>query len=319
MNDDATTTLAGTSADTTKPPLAVDFRSVSKRYDGHLAIDGESIAIPLGQTVAVLGPNGAGKSTTINLMLGLLDPSAGSVRILGLEPRVAVASGRVGAMLQSSGLPVAARVGELVTFARRLYPHPLPIASILGRAGLDRLERRAVETLSGGEAQRLRFALAIAGDPDLVFLDEPTVAMDVETRRAFWTQIEAFAAEGRTVVFATHYLAEADAVAERIVVLDHGRIVADGSPRSIKSRVTGRTVTFRVSTGSAADLARIRALPGVTSLETEGDRVTVITSDSDTVIAGLYGNGLHVRDLEIAGADLEDAFVALTAAADPAA
>ena len=299
-------------------PLAVDFRDVTKRYDGRLALVDANIGIPIGQTVALLGPNGAGKSTTINLMLGLLDPSAGSVRTLGLEPRDAVASGRIGAMLQSAGLPVTARVGELVAFVRRLYPQPLPMAAILERSSLRELEGRPVETLSGGEAQRLRFAFAIAGDPDLVFLDEPTVGMDVETRRAFWVAIRGFAAEGRTVVFATHYLDEADAAAERIVVLDHGRVVADGSPRSIKARVTDRVVAFRLAGASTADLARIRALPSVKDIEVEGDRVTVRTTDSDGVVARIYRDGIPAHDLEVAGADLEDAFVALTAA-DPAA
>jgi ABC-2 type transport system ATP-binding protein len=315
MNENLATILGGSPG----MPLAVDFQDVSKRYDGHLALDGAGIGIPLGQTVALLGPNGAGKSTTINLMLGLLDPSAGSVRILGLEPRVAVASGRVGAMLQAAGLPVGARVGELVAFVRRLYPQPLSTASILSRSGLDELERRPIETLSGGEAQRLRFAMAIAGDPDLVFLDEPTVGMDVETRRAFWAEMQTFASEGRTVVFATHYLDEADATAQRIVVLDHGRIVADGSPRSIKARVAGRVISFSLPGVTPADLSRIRTLPAVTTVEANGERVTVRTTDSDAVIARIYGDGLTVRDLEVAGADLEDAFVALTAAADPAA
>jgi len=316
MNENLTT-ISGDGS--TAMPLAIDFHDVSKTYDGHLALDGANLDVPLGQTVALLGPNGAGKSTTINLMLGLLDPSAGSVRIFGLEPRDAVASGRVGAMLQTSGLPVGARVGELIAFVRRLYPQPLPTATILDRSSLGELQRRPVETLSGGEAQRLRFALAIAGDPDLIFLDEPTVGMDVETRRAFWTQIHAFATEGRTVVFATHYLDEADSAAERIVVLDRGKVVADGTPRSIKARVSDRVVTFSLPGAAAGDLAGIRALPTVTSVDVASDRVIVRTTDSDAVIARIFGDGLRARDLEIAGAGLEDAFVALTAAADPAA
>jgi ABC-2 type transport system ATP-binding protein len=273
--------------------------------------------------MALLGPNGAGKSTAINLMLGLLDPSAGSNRIHGLDPRDAVASGRVGAMLQTSGLPVAATVGELVAFVRRLYPEPLATAAILDRSGLGERRRRPVETLSGGEAQRLRFAMAIAGDPDLVFLDEPTVGMDVETRRAFWTDIRAFAAEGRTILFATHYLDEADTAAERIVVLHHGRVVADGSARSIKARVADRIVAFSLPGASPAALALIRTMPVVSGVDVDGDRVTVRTTDSDAVVAGLYRDGLAVRDLEIEGAGLEDAFMALTSdditAAHPAA
>jgi ABC-2 type transport system ATP-binding protein len=248
-------------------------------------------------------------------MLGLLDPSAGSVRTLGLEPRDAVAGGRVGALLQTSGLPATARVDELVAFVRRLYPEPLSTPTILERAGLRDLKRRPIETLSGGETQRLRFAMAIAGDPDLVFLDEPTVAMDVETRRAFWADIRAFAAEGRTVVFATHYLEEADDAAERIVVLSAGRIVADGTARQIKARVADRAVTFTVSGMTPSTLAAIEALPAVGAVESDGDRVTVRTTDSDAVVRGLYGAGLDLRDLEIRGAGLEEAFLALTSAA----
>jgi ABC-2 type transport system ATP-binding protein len=303
----------------TSTRAAVDFRDVSKRYDDTVALDGVTINIPIGQTLAILGPNGAGKSTAISLMLGLLDPTAGSVRTLGLDPRVAVANGRVGALLQTSGLPVTARVGELVAFVRRLYPEPLPLTTILDRAGLRELERRPVETLSGGEGQRLRFAMAIAGDPDLVFLDEPTVGMDVETRRAFWSDIRTFAAEGRTVVFATHYLEEADVGAERIVVLSRGRIVADGSARAIKSQVSDRTVTFTLAGATPDTLAAIQMIPTVAAVDVVDDRVAIRTTDSDTVMRRVFESGLDVRDLEIQGAGLEDAFIALTSAEAPAA
>jgi ABC-2 type transport system ATP-binding protein len=300
-------------------PAAVAFRDVTKRYGATTALDGVSVDIPIGQTVALLGPNGAGKSTTINLMLGLLDPTAGYVRTLGLDPRDAVAGGRVGALLQTSGLPATARVDELVAFVRRLYPEPLPTATIIERAGLGDLTQRPIETLSGGETQRLRFAMAIAGDPDLVFLDEPTVGMDVETRRAFWSDIRGFAAEGRTVVFATHYLEEADDAAERIVVLSGGRIVADGTAHQIKAQVADRAVTFTVTGLTPSTRAAIEALPAVGGVEVEGDRVTVRTTDSDAVVRGLYQSGVDLRDLEIRGAGLEEAFLALTSGAETAA
>src|SRR5262245_22775405 len=190
-------------------PVAVDFGGVTRRFGPTIALDGVNLDIPLGQTVALLGPNGAGKSTAINLLLGLLHPDAGRIRVLGLTPADAIASGRVGAMLQSGGLPTAVLVRELLEFARSLYPNPVPLATILATAGLRSLAERRVEGLSGGETQRLRFALAIAGDPDLLFLDEPTVAMDVESRRAFWSDMRHFAEQGRTVLFATHYLDEA--------------------------------------------------------------------------------------------------------------
>ena len=303
----------------TDHPSAVAFENVTKHYGDTIALGGVSVDIPIGQTVALLGPNGAGKSTAINLMLGLLNPTSGSIRTLGLPPRDAIAAGRVGALLQTSGLPVTARVGELVAFVRRLYPQPLPTASILDRSGLRELEGRPVETLSGGEAQRLRFAMAIAGDPDLVFLDEPTVGMDVETRRSFWTDIRAFAAEGRTVLFATHYLDEADDAAERIVVLSHGRVVADGSARSIKAQVSDRVVSFNLPAAPPAAIAAIEAMPGVSGVEVDGDRFAVATTDSDAVIQQLFVGGLAIHDLEIRGAGLEDAFIALTSADDPAA
>ena len=301
-------------------PSAVAFENVTKHYGDTIALDGVSIDIPIGQTVALLGPNGAGKSTAINLMLGLLNPTSGSIRTLGLQPRDAIAAGRVGALLQTSGLPVTARVGELVAFVRRLYPQPLPTASILDRSGLRELEGRPVETLSGGEAQRLRFAMAIAGDPDLVFLDEPTVGMDVETRRAFWTDIRAFAAEGRTVLFATHYLDEADDAAERIVVLSHGRVVADGSARSIKSQVSDRVVSFTLPARNARRRSpRSKRCPASrastsTAIGLPWPRPTPTRSSS-----GCSRAVSTIHDLEIRGAGLEDAFIALTSADDPAA
>ena len=287
----------------------VRFDDVERRYGDVLAIAGVDLTIRSGETIALLGPNGAGKSTAIGLMLGLIEPTGGTVTTLGLPPRDAVASGRVGSMLQDAGLPVNVTVGELVAFARRLYPQPLAMNDILERAGLAALTARSVDRLSGGEAQRLRFAIAIAGDPDLVFLDEPTVSMDVETRSAFWTDMRRSAAEGRTILFATHYLEEADHVADRIIVLDHGRIVADGTGRSIKSRVGGRTIRFDTT---GADRTTLSALPGVADVEIHGDTVRLATTDADGTVRALFTLGLQVRDLEITSPDLEEAFLALT-------
>jgi ABC-2 type transport system ATP-binding protein len=292
-------------------PSAVAFSGITKAYGPVRALDGIDLAIETGSTVALLGPNGAGKSTAIQLLLGLIGPDAGVVRTLGLMPRDAIASGRVGAMLQSAGLPTGARVGELVDFARAIHPEPLGRQLILAWAGLEGLTRRPVEALSGGESQRLRFALAIAGDPELVFLDEPTVAMDVESRRAFWAAMRRFAAEGRTVLFATHYLEEADQVADRIVVLHRGRIVADGSAASIKAAVAERTVRFTLS--GATD-TMLGTLAGVTVAEVRGDAVTLRTTDADATVAAAFAAGLRLRDLEVGGADLEAAFLALTSA-----
>jgi ABC-2 type transport system ATP-binding protein len=295
-------------------PPAVVFSGIEKRFGATQALAGIDLRIPIGSTVALLGPNGAGKSTSINLMLNLLHPDAGSLRVLGLDPAEAMATGRVGAMLQTGGLPTGVTVGEIVRFARELYSHPMAFDEILRVAGLTALVARRVEGLSGGETQRLRFALAIAGDPDLLFLDEPTVAMDVEGRRAFWADMRAYAAEGRTVLFATHYLDEADQVADRVIVLDKGRVVADGTSGSIKSRVHTKTVRFTLPGANRAALA---ALPSVTDVAIRGDAVTLRTSDADATTRALYRTDLPIRDLEVSGAALEDAFVALTSSSTP--
>jgi ABC-2 type transport system ATP-binding protein len=294
-------------------PVAVRFDAVTRRFGDVTALDRVNLKIKMGETVALLGPNGAGKSTAIGLMLGLIEPTAGGVAVLGLSSHAAVASGRVGSMLQGAGLPANVRVGELVEFARRLYPAPLAYHALIERAGLGALTSRPVETLSGGEAQRVRFAISIAGDPDLVFLDEPTVAMDVESRRAFWADMRRSAADGRTILFATHYLEEADQIADRVVVLDHGRIVADGSSRSIRARIAGRTVRFD---SVEPDRTRLAALPGVTDVDIRDVTVALSTTDADATVAALVNAHVPIRDLEVTGADLEDAFVALTTPSD---
>ena len=315
------TALSTTTARFVAPghPSAVAFDAVGRRFGPTVALDGVSLEIAGGETVALLGPNGAGKSTAIGIMLGLLEPSTGSARTLGLSPHDAVRSGRVGAMLQSAGLPLGARVGELVDLARALYPHPSPRDAVLERAGLTDLVNRRAETLSGGESQRVRFAIAIAGDPDLVFLDEPTVAMDVESRRAFWGDMRRFAEEGRTVLFATHYLDEADHVADRILVLDHGRVVGDGSPAALKATVTERTIRFASPGGTADTEARLAGLPGVSGVERHGEEVALRSADADETVRALVTAGIAFRHLEVAGADLDTAFLALTSGADAAA
>jgi ABC-2 type transport system ATP-binding protein len=289
---------------------AVAFDGITRRFGETVALDGVALRIEPGETVALLGPNGAGKSTAIGIMLGLLDPTAGEARTLGVAPRDAVSSGQVGAMLQAAALPVGARVGELVDLARALYPRPSAREDVLERAGLTALAPRRADTLSGGEQQRVRFAMAIAGDPSLVFLDEPTVAMDVESRRAFWADMRRAAAEGRTVLFATHYLDEADHVADRILVLDRGRIVADGSPAALKATVAERTVRF-VLPVDAADPAD---LPGVIAGTRHGDERSLTSRDADATVRALVERGVPFRHLEVTGADLDAAFLALTAA-----
>jgi ABC-2 type transport system ATP-binding protein len=290
-------------------PEAVRFRGVTRRFGDVRALDAVDVSISTGETVAVLGPNGAGKTTAIGLILGLTAPTAGSVETLGQSPSSAVSSGRVGAMLQASGLPSYVRVAELLEFTRRLYPEPLALSAILERAGLTPLRDRRIDQISGGEAQRLRFAMAIAGNPDLVILDEPTVAMDVETRRSFWADMRRSASEGRTILFATHYLEEADQVADRVLVLDRGTIVADGSGSAIRGRVHARTIRFDLP---GADAEMLAGVAGVTAMDIHGDQVKLTSNDADETVHSIYAAGLAVRNIEVTGAGLEEAFLALT-------
>ena len=294
---------------TGKTTNAVSFAGVSKSYGEVRAVDGLDLSIGRGETVALLGPNGAGKSTTIGMLLGLLPPDEGTVSLFDESPHEAVAAGRVGSMLQEAGLPGNVKVGELVSFVRGLYPEPLPVEEILATAGLTDLADRRSDRLSGGQTARVRFALALAGDPDLLVLDEPTAAMDVESRRAFWKSMRSHAATGRTILFSTHYLEEADANADRIVVIAGGRVVADGSGAEIKGTVGGRTVSFDLAGNSSEDLDR---LPGVVSVELRGERASLRSTDSDATVATLIGERGTPRNLEVNGAGLEDAFLALT-------
>jgi ABC-2 type transport system ATP-binding protein len=291
---------------------ALRFRGVVRRYGAHVALDHLDLDVARGETVALLGPNGAGKSTTISLLLGLLRPHAGTVEVLGTSPRQAVAQGRVGAMLQTgsgSGLPPRVRVADVLTLVRRLYRHPAPFDLTVERAGIGALLDRPTHRLSGGEAQRVRFAVAIAGDPELVFLDEPTVAMDVESRRSFWRMMRQFGQEGRTIVFATHHLQEADEIADRVVVVNHGVVVANGPGATIKAAVASRQVRFVTD---RADERVLDELEGVTDVVVRGTCVTLISLDADATIRALVHHGVAFRDLEVTGAGLEDAFVALT-------
>jgi ABC-2 type transport system ATP-binding protein len=287
--------------------LTKSFRSPEGPVHAVRAID---VAIQRGETLAVLGPNGAGKSTTIDMLLGLQPPDSGGVSLFGRTPRQAVDAGRVGAMLQTGALIQYLSVRELLTMMASIYPTPLGVNAVLEQTGLEGISGRRTQKLSGGETQRVRFALAIVSDPDLLVLDEPTVAMDVESRHAFWASMRAFAARGKTVIFATHYLEEADQNADRVVLMAHGRIVADGPPTEIKGRVGSRTL--RATLPDAA-LEELSALPGVASAERHGDAVLLSCIDSDQAIRALLERFPAARDIEITGAGLEDAFLAMTA------
>ena len=295
------------------PQTALRFRGVVRRYGRHVALDHLDLAVCRGETVALLGPNGAGKSTTIALLLGLLRPHAGSVEVLGTTPRRAVAEGRVGAMLQTGaggGLPPGVRVASALRLVQQLYRRPAPLDQIVERAGIADLLDRPTQRLSGGEVQRVQFAVAIAGDPELVFLDEPTAAMDVTSRRSFWTMMQQFGEEGRTVVLATHHLQEADQIADRVVVINHGRVVADGPGATLKAAVATRQVRFVTD---CPDLHLLDELEGVTDLRVRGTCITLDSLDADATVRALVQTGLAFRDLEVTGAGLEEAFVALTA------
>lgn len=294
------------------PSPAVELRRVTRSFGAVRALQGIDLDIPAATTVALLGPNGAGKSTMIGVLLGLLRPDSGTARTLGVAPREAVASGRVGAMLQAASLPQGARVSELVAFARALYPRPMAVDAIVEHAGLGTLLGRTVDGLSGGESQRVRFALAIAGDPDLVFLDEPTVGMDVETRRSFWDTMRGFAVLGRTILFATHYLDEADAAAGHIVIVTDGRVAASGTPTQLKALAGGRVIRCRVP---GADADALRRLPGVVRVDLDRDRVAVHSEDPDATLRSLLVASPTASDIEVTTPRLDDAFLALTGGA----
>ena len=284
------------------------LEGLSKSFGAVLAVDAIDVSIEAGETVALLGPNGAGKSTTIDMLLGLQAPDAGTVTVFGKTPAEAVDAGAVGAMLQSGALIRDLSVRELITVVASLYPKPMPIDEVLDVSGLAPIAGRRTNKLSGGETQRTRFAIALVADPELLVLDEPTVAMDVEVRHAFWASMRTFATRGKTVLFATHYLDEADEYADRAVLMAHGRIVADGPPTEIKARVGSRTIR---ATLPDVPLEALGALPGVSHAERRGEAIVLSCSDSDAAVRALVG--YPARDIEIRGADLDDAFLLLTA------
>src|SRR4051812_12135951 len=277
------------------------------------AVRGVDIAIEPGETVALLGPNGAGKSTTIDMLLGLAAPDAGTVSLFGGPPSDAIASGRVGAMLQTGALLRFLTVRELIAMMASLYPTPLGVEEVLDLCGLRAAAQQRTEKLSGGQAQRVRFACALVSNPELLVLDEPTVAMDVESRHAFWATMRAFAQRGATIVFATHYLEEADAFADRVVLMARGRVVADGPTTEIKARVGARTIR---ATLPGAELDALAQLPGVSAAERRGAAVTLRCSDSDATIRALVAAFPAASDIEISGAGLEEAFLELTGGED---
>ncbi|WUD73385.1 ABC transporter ATP-binding protein [Streptomyces sp. NBC_00510] len=289
---------------------ATVFTHVSKSFGQVRAVDDLSLTLHPGETVALLGPNGAGKSTTLDLLLGLRTPDSGTVEVFGTTPRRAITEGRVGAVLQSGGLMEEVTVRELVRLACDLHPRAHPVAEVMAAAGLESIGDRKVDKLSGGQEQRVRFALATAGASDLLVLDEPTTGMDVSARQAFWEAMRGQVKQGRAVLFATHYLEEADAVADRVLVLQGGRLVADGTAAEIKARAGARRIVFDLDT--PPDEPALRALPRVTDVEITGRTVRIRSTDADATVHAVYAAGLYPRHLEVAGLGLEQAFLAIT-------
>ncbi|WP_308492436.1 ABC transporter ATP-binding protein [Microbacterium terrisoli] len=306
-NTDVTERTVRDAASTALPP-AIAASGLTRSFGSVRAVDGVDLTVQAGEVVAFLGPNGAGKTTTIDMLLGLGTPDEGTISVFGTTPRGAISRGLVSAVLQTGGLLKDLSVRETAELTASLFADTRPVDEVLERAGIHDIADRMVGKCSGGEQQRLRFAMALLSDPGLLILDEPTTGMDVEGRRSFWSAIRADADRGRTVLFATHYLDEADEYADRIVLMSRGRIVADGSASQIKNLVAGRIVR---ATLPGADVVALAALPGVKDVQAQGERVTIGTSDSDALARHLL-TATDARDVEISSQNLESVFLALT-------
>ena len=308
-----------TSPLTATPTAVASLSHITKRYaNGVVALDDLSLNLHRGEIVALLGPNGAGKSTAVKLLMGLSEPTSGTVRIFDADPRHTSTRLRTGVMLQVGKAPEMLRVREHINIFRGYYPHPMPYADLVRAAGLEGIESRMFGQLSGGQKQRTLFALALAGDPDLIFLDEPTVGLDIEARRGMWAQIRSLAARGKTVLLTTHYLEEADALAHRIIVINKGRVICEGTPAEVKSlgaastgSNTSRTLKIiRCITNLPSET--LLAISGVTTAEFAGATAVISSTQPEQTLRELLALDEQLHSLEVASPALEDAFLALT-------
>ncbi len=303
-------------------PVAVEtvasLNNITKRYkNGVTALDHLSLDLRRGEIIALLGPNGAGKSTAVKLMMGLSAPTSGTVGIFGAYPRDPHTRLRTGVMLQVGRAPEMLRVREHINIFRGYYPNPMPYADLVKAAGLEGIEDRFFGQLSGGQKQRVLFAIALAGDPDLVFLDEPTVGLDIESRRTMWAEIRALAARGKTVLLTTHYLEEADALAHRIIVINKGKVICEGTPAEVKSMgssnrsaTTNSVKIIRCTTTLTAD--HLQAMPGVVAVVSVGNLTEVTTERPEATLREMLALDQSLSALEVESPALEDAFLALT-------
>ena len=289
--------------------MVAELHEATKRYGKVTALEPLTLGIEPGTVTALLGPNGAGKTTTVKLMLGLTRPTSGRVRLFGGDPTEPDARRRTGVMLQVANVPETLRVREHLHLFSSYYPSPVPLDAVLASAGLTSIADRKYGELSGGQKQRVQFALAICGDPDLLFLDEPTVGLDVEARRAFWQEVRRLAARGRAILLTTHYLEEADALADRVIVINHGRVVADAAPSQLKSLAAAR----RIRCVTTIPVERIEVMSAVRSVRRDGVATEILTSAAEDVCRELLTADTGLTGLEIAGAGLEEAFLSLVA------
>ncbi|MCS7463766.1 ABC transporter ATP-binding protein [Paenibacillus doosanensis] len=290
-----------------KPVIQLDH--VTKQFQGKTAVDDLSLMIQEGEIVALLGPNGAGKTTTVSMTLGLQQPSSGTIRLLGGDPRDRGVKDRFGAMLQDVNVIDGLKVGETIDLFRSYYSQPLSLDHLLEVSGLKEKRSKMASSLSGGQKRRLNFALALAGDPSVLFLDEPTVGMDVTSRHLFWETVRAMVGRGRTIILTTHYIEEADAIADRVVVINQGKLIADGTPAEIKATTNGRTLSFTAGPGVTEDT--LQAVLGISDAVWNGRRVKLTSANTDRLIFAIVQNKLDVKDIEIQSGGLEDAFQSL--------